>query len=212
MMIQLFLKVDKIQCIDYKGNECDQRLVKILSSFENTRGYVATRGIDNAIKNDILTKKYSVRFAFPNILFVLITKRDPKYAMQVEGSDWIDLVDEEGYITDVADNTFLPILKIGNRIVNPGDNIDKNVLFALKIVKAVSQTYIVNNAKLKDDNIEIILKDGYKVIFPNDGDFDTLLGSFKLIVSRLNNLKLDSTIENNKFREIDLRYKNPVIR
>ncbi len=48
------------------------------------------------------------------------------------------------------------------------------------------------------------------VLFTLEGDKDALLGGLKLIMSRLNKIAQDSKIEG--VTEIDLRFKNPVVR
>lgn len=212
VFIQKFIKIREIQCLDHEDKECSQKIVKLISNSKDQKNYIVVNEINNILKNEVLIKKYSIQYMFPDVLLVKVIQRNPVYAVKSKDSNWINLIDADGYVTDIVDSTIFPLLFTDGGLVNQGEKIDNSICFALKIVKLVSQTYKIDSAVLKNESLEVITGEGLKVVFPRSGDIDYLLGSFKLIVSRLNNLELDSTIENNKFKEVDLRYKNPVLR
>jgi hypothetical protein len=67
--------------------------------------------------------------------------------------------------------------------------------------------YQVRDFTVQDDSLLVELPGQIRVIFPLDGDSQILLGSLRLIYSKIQN-------EGNpeKYSQIDLRFKNPVLR
>jgi hypothetical protein len=74
-------------------------------------------------------------------------------------------------------------------------------------------SYQVREGIIEDESLVIELSQGPRVIFPLEGEKEVLLGSLRLVLSKLNNDAQDSKIENVSGASIiDLRFKNPVIK
>jgi hypothetical protein len=67
-------------------------------------------------------------------------------------------------------------------------------------------------SKIENSYLMTNLKDGYKIIFPLDGDRDFLLGATVLILNELNKDEMSSKIKVGELRTVDLRFKNPVLK
>jgi hypothetical protein len=64
-----------------------------------------------------------------------------------------------------------------------------------------------------NESLQTFLPDGKKVIFPLNRDASVLFGSLKLVIDVLNSDTKEPKIENDLLvKEIDLRFKNPVLR
>ena len=124
------------------------------------------------------------------------------------------LLTEDGVVVDIKDQTDLPNIAVNSqKLVKEytfGDTINEEVIFASNIVKNLKYLYSINSVILFDDYIEATTNESIKLIYPNSGDIDLLIGSTRLIFSRLN--QGVEGIRMNEVGEIDLRYKNPIIR
>ena len=105
-----------------------------------------------------------------------------------------------------GDECNLPKVTVGNINKNVGEKVGERELTALKIIQGVYIMYQVGEGELSQDGLTVILKDGQKVLFPvNIGEPEVLLGALRLIYAKIEN-------EGSDFREIDLRFENPVLR
>lgn len=175
--------------------------------------YDAKREIQGILSNNILISDYSFHFQFPAKIEINVIERKPRYALKAKGTDSYALVDEEGYIIYFQDLTGLPYLIVNDSPPNVGEAISGETFFALEVLYGVFSAYQVREGKIEDESLVIELSQGPKVIFPLEGEKEVLLGSLRLVLSKLNNESEDSKIENvSGARIIDLRFKNPVIK
>ena len=65
--------------------------------------------------------------------------------------------------------------------------------------------YQVGCGVISNDTLVVDMKDGFKVIFPLEGDEQVLLGSLRLIYSKIQTSNL------NNYKQVDLRFANPVL-
>jgi len=89
-----------------------------------------------------------------------------------------------------------------------GDNISSKEYFALKIIEKVMVITPIQSSILEEKELKIISQENKLIRFPIEGDIDVLVGSLRLIFSRLNEVPQGIKI----VREIDLRFANPVLR
>jgi len=82
----------------------------------------------------------------------------------------------------------------------------------LQLVYGTSKIQEIQSAQVIGNLLTVELKDGIKVLFPQEGDRDFILGSLTLILSELKKDDMEANIEDRQFEIIDLRYKNPVLR
>ncbi len=87
---------------------------------------------------------------------------------------------------------------------NVGEKVTEETLFALELLYDMFSFYQVQTGKIDKSSLVIELSRGPKVIFPLEGSHQVLLGSLRLVLSKLNSDSQVSTI--------DLRFKNPVIK
>ena len=155
----------------------------------------AKKKITEEFNNTKQIEKYSSRFKLPSTLRIDLILKKAKYAIQNKNTKEIVLVDDKGMVLEQVDKTNLPY------IIVDGSLTDNKQLFALELMYGIYYLYQVKTGEIVNDSLEVIIPKEGKIIFPLEGERDVLLGSLKLVLSRAGN-----------FKEIDLRYKNPVIR
>ena len=198
------LKVGDIACESQFG-PCSQILVERLDMLEGKPIGDSRKQISEILTSEVLVKDFSVQILLPNRLQVNLLERKSKFALKVQSSDSLALADEEGYIVGIESQSNLPQLVVDSAPGNVGEKVSDENLFAMQIVSDLFSFYQVREGKVSEGNLQVELKGKIRVIFPLEGDRSVLISSLELVLKRY-----DDAGDNP--REIDLRYKNPVIR
>lgn len=202
--IPKLIPVKGIDCASQFG-PCSTDIEAKVKKYEGQNLYDAKRGISRELKAEDGVTKFTQHFAIPSALSVYVIEKKSYIALTRQGLGRFYLFDAAGRFIEETESTNLPIL-----VFEEGEP-DKERLsarhtLAAKILHGLFSLYEVKVARVRQDSLEADITTSTKVIFPLDGDADVLLGSLNLIFSRLNTTQENSRIE------IDLRYKNPVIR
>lgn len=208
------IKIKEIDCKSQFG-PCNSSILASISTISNEPRTLkeSKDELKNIFSDNILVRDYSLHYQFPDIIEVNILERKPKYAIKVQGLDSYALIDEEGYVLYFLGSTGLPFLIMNEAPPNAGEQVPKNTSFALELLYGAFSAYQIREGKIENNGLVIELSQGPRVIFPLEGDRDVLLGSLRIVLSKLNNPDEDSKIENvSGVSIIDLRYKNPVIK
>jgi cell division septal protein FtsQ len=198
------VKINSVTCESQFG-PCSPNLSEKLALLRGTPVGETRKRVSEILASDILVKKFSIQFKLPNNFEVNILERKPKFALNNSGRSTVTLVDEEGYIVAIEVSTNLPRVIIHDFPGNVGEKVSKENLFALQVVGDLFTFYQIKKGEVDKDNLRVELKNGVKVIFPLEGDRSVLISSLELVLKRYG---ADSDLPD----EIDLRYKNPVIR
>jgi len=198
------IKVGDIVCESQFG-PCSQILESRLSMLEGKPIGDTRREISEILTSEVLIKDYSIQILFPNRLRVNLLERKPKFVLKVKSSDSLALVDEEGYIVGIEPQSNLPQVQIDSPPGNVGEKVSDENLFGLQIVGDLFSFYQVRQGVIDQGNLQVELKDKIRVIFPLEGDRSVLISSLELVLKKYEDVGVLP-------REIDLRYKNPVIR
>ena len=191
-----FLVKVKVSCKTQYG-ECPSDINSKLQTVNSKKLPIAKREITKALKGEPLITDYSMQFKLPDIIEVNVLVKKPAFAFKDRTTGKIYAVDEDGQILSEEDDTSLPLLIQDGGEVNP---------FALKLMSGVFTMYQVRTGEIKNESLVVELPGAVVVIFPVDGDSEILLGSLRLIYARI------ESDEEKKYSEIDLRFKNPVLR
>jgi len=198
-----FLKVT-IKCQSQYG-KCDSEINKSLSIYNGKSLFNAKKGVDSSLKTNYLISGHSLQFKLPDILMVNVLIKKPVFALQ-DSSGHEVLVSIDGEVLSAGANSALPTVKISQEVPMPGQNVGQTNLFTLKIISGVFEMYGVGIGAIQNDSLVVDLPAQIRVIFPLEGDSQTLLGALKLIYT-----KTQGDLAG-KFSQIDLRYVNPVLR
>ena len=187
---------------------CPKEVERRLSAYNGKSLYSAKRGIKKELKSDFLVSTYLVQFKLPAVLKVDMVIKKAVYAVKSAENGSIGLVDAAGTVLEHTDQANLPTVVAAGSLPNPGSRVDDKIYLALKLTGGVYKMYKTGNAVIEGDTLTVELPGPIRVIFPLTGkDSDFLLGSLRLIYTNIKNGEYG-----NRFSEIDLRYKNPVLR
>lgn len=201
----LLIKV-KVDCKS-QYVECPQQITDKLNLFNGKSLFSAKKGIRKILKPEYIISDYSLQFKIPNILRVELLVKKAVAAFTSSKSDTLDLVDNEGKVLSTVQNSALPTISIEEDLPTPGQSVSAANLFALNLASGIYQMYQVGQSHIQDGSLLVELPGQIRVIFPLDGDSEILLGSLRLIYSKI---KEDGNLAG--YSQIDLRFKNPVLR
>lgn len=208
LIILPFLIKVKIDCKSQYG-DCPQQILDQLSTIEGKNLFYAKRGITKILKTEFLVSDYSLQFKIPNILHAELLVKKPVIAFKDVKSGSLVLVDAEGKVLSLSNgvDSALPVISVDEGLAKVGQNIGNVNLFALKLASGINQMYQVRDFSIQEGNLLVELPGQIRVILPLDGDSQILLGSLRLIYSKIQD-------EGNigKYSQVDLRFTNPVLR
>ncbi|MFA6073920.1 MAG: hypothetical protein WC758_07435 [Candidatus Woesearchaeota archaeon] len=206
-IIQKLIKIEKIECESQYG-QCPEALISNLQFTIPNQFLISKSQIKKILEQNIIINSYLIQYQIPNKLKIDINLKKPRYAI-FNGSKYF-LIDKDGLIIEESSETNLPTLNKENVNLVVGEKIEEKDKFALSIINGLTYLYSINSGNIINDELKVTNSEGIIIRFPLEGDKDVLLGSLRLIFSRLNDETKGIRIEDTK--EIDLRFKNPVLR
>ncbi len=193
---QFLIKV-RVVCKSQYG-ECPAEINSKLGNLNNKNLSGAKKETKKMLNDDPLILDHSMQFKIPNVLEVNLLVKKPAFAFQDKNTNKIYAVDADGKILSEKDDTSLPL------VIQEGTDVN---LFALNLMAGVFAMYQVRTGEISGKSLVVELPGALRVIFPVEGtDTDALLGALRLIYA-----KIQSDAES-KYGEVDLRFKNPVLR
>jgi len=166
-----------------------------IAAFNGKNLVSAKAGVSKALKKNYIVSDFSLQFKLPNILSVQVLAKKPVFALYNTATNQSALIGPEGETLSISSGTSLPRLFINQNLPKPGERVSANYLL-----------YQVGEGDLQSGSLTVDLPGPIKVIFPLEGDRDVILGALKLIYAKTQGEG------SRKFSQIDLRYKNPVLR
>ncbi len=210
VLVPRLILIKHISCQSQYGN-CFNSLEEKLKGAEGKSLREAKKEIEDILKNDLSLSDYSTQFKIPDTLKISLLEDKPKFTLKSLSKNVYGLVNKSGVVLKIEDNSTLPCVEVEGSIPNVGEKVSEKDFFALKIVSGLYSLYQIDKGKIQNESLLVELKNGIKVIFPLEGDKDVLLGALRVILNRLNEDEKESKI-NKVVYEIDLRFKNPVLR
>ncbi len=204
-LIPLLIKIEKVTCKTQYG-DCNNLLVNELEGVKNKNLISSRSQVKKVVSKNHFISDYSIHFNLPNTLKVDLILRKPIYSIRKENTDDFILVSREGLVLSSSKQSDLPTLNVNYDLAKVGETISEKEMFALNLLLGVDNMYQINRGLVKDESLVVELPDAINVIFPLEGyDRDFLLGSLRLIYSKIQK-------EQGSYKELDLRFKNPVLR
>lgn len=197
------------ECIDY---ECDKEIENLCLNFLDTR----VINLKKEINKQLSQKQWidSFRIESQKLDYkIVITYSKAKVTVRDVDKQPVCHSDCQGNCIPVNYSEDLPLLDTTDEFVGEYFSVSKykNMIELLCKINEISQ---FKNSFIQNDGFYVILRNGYKLIFPVEiDDPDYYSGSLDLILSRLNNFNEDFKMnEVDKVGEIDMRYKHPYLR
>jgi hypothetical protein len=200
-----FLIKVKVNCKSQYGT-CPQQISDKLTPINGKSLFYAKKTIKNIFKTEFIISDYSLQYKIPDILNIDLLVKKPVITFKYLKSASI-LVDAEGKVLSGATESALPVINIDKELPKEGQNIEGPELFALNLAVGVYQMYQVREFLLQENSLLVELPGQFKVIFPLDGDSRILLGSLRLIYSKVRSEGNPAGVS-----QVDLRFTNPVLR
>ena len=155
-------------------------------------------------------KSLDIKIKFPESLVMILVFRQPVAVVRPNTSQPYYL-DSEGVILSINENNDqdidIPVIETNGILSGFGSRIDWRIMKALSITKYFAKENLPLDTILIDDKkptLDILLKDGIKVIVPETNDPPTLAASLQIITSRFR-------IEGKSITAIDFRFEKPVV-
>lgn len=200
------IKISKIVCQSQYG-DCPTDINTRLETLVSKNLVESKKLAAGILKDNFLVSDFSTQFNLPTTLKVNLVIRKAVFALHQEGTNNFSLIDKEGYVVAISDSSNLPRVVSPDKLKNVGEKTTDKDLAALKIIEGVYSMYQVQKGTIMEESLTVELPSQIRVIFPlGTYDRDVLLGELRLIYSKI------ETEEGGKYKEIDLRFKNPVLR
>ena len=168
------------------------------------------REVKSVLLQEDSISDFSIQFKIPGTLEIAVIEKKPKFALKDSSSNLLALVDKEGQVLKIVEESSLPqVIRVG-KLPNVGERVKEEYFFALNIIYNVFASYQAKEGRIENNSLLVNVQ-GYKIVFPLSGDKDVLLGALRLLIERLNDASKDSRM-NEGITEIDLRFKNPVLK
>lgn len=215
--IPRIIKINTIYCESQFG-PCSEELTKKINELTKSSYIETVTKLSGFLTDQNDVEKFSLRFLLPDKLKVSVVSKKPRYGLRSDGGQETALIDDSGYVLTYTDKTLLPVLKLPENPPAVGEFADHKIVFASKILGYLNSFLNVHEGELSELDFTVRLQGGQKVIFPTTGDDKTLVGAVILISHQLNSGGDESRIKEASYSacgegcEIDLRYKNPVVK
>lgn len=195
----------QVRCQSQYG-ACKPEVGRDMEAFSGKSLVAAKSGAIGVLKKNYLVSDYSLQFKFPNVLLVQVLVKKPAYALYNRDLLLAALVDDNGKVLSVSSETTLPKVSTSQDLPKPGENVSQESLVALKLMRGILEMYQVSTGEIQAGSLTVDLPGPIRVLFPQEGDPEVLLGALKLIYTKTQGEY------SGRFSQIDLRYKNPVLR
>ncbi|MBI4153583.1 hypothetical protein HY503_01115 [Candidatus Woesebacteria bacterium] len=183
-----------------------------LSGLSGSSLYDTRREVRYYLSSEDSISDFSIQFKIPDTLEVAIIEKKPKFALKDTASGFFALVDKEGKVLKIVEDSSLPRVISADKLPNVGEKVKEEYFFALNIIYNVFASYQARQGRVENNSLVVDIPQGFKVIFPLNGDKDVLLGALRLLIERLNASSKDTRINETGISQIDLRFKNPVLK
>lgn len=202
-----FLINVRIDCRSQFG-KCPPEVADKMVLSNGKKLHLAKRELNESLKTDFLVSAYSIHFKLPNVLRVDVVVKQPIFALKNRDLGKFAQIDIQGTAISESDTTTLPYVITESTLPKAGEKANDKDFFALKLMDGVYKMFQVRSGMMSKDTLLVDIPGGVRVIFPLvDADREILLGSLKLIYSSIRNNENSAL-----YSEIDLRYRNPVLR
>ena len=177
------IKINKIECKSQYG-ACPSEINSKLQTLNSKQ-------IKKILDDEQMVSDYSIQYAFPDKLKVDILLKKARFAVYNKDTQIYLLLGNADEVLGTSDETLLPY------VIQNGETPN---LFALTLMEGVFNMYQVNKGEMINSGLVVELPTRVRVILPLEGSVEILLGSLRLIYSQVTD------------KEIDLRFKNPILR
>ena len=210
--IPRMLKIKNVSCSSQYG-PCNPYYSSDLDGVVGMSVKDAKDIMEKMLSDNVVVQKYIIHYQIPGKLDINVVEAKPYYAIKLESSEKTYLVDDKGYVLSETSSTSLPYLVVTGIELEQGELIKDELLFSLRLLYDMNTLFQTAYGEYTNEGVLVRLPNGYKVIFPTEGDVKVLVGGARLIYQQLNSQAQESRIDTGgKAFTIDMRFNNPVIK
>ncbi len=206
LLISPFVIKVKIECKSQFG-VCPAGINAGLQKIIGRSIFAAKRDVSKLLKSDYSVSDFSTQYKLPNTLALSILVKKPDFAIYSKATSQLVVVDEEGTVLAVADSSTLPKIIIESEAPKTGQKVGIKILNALELIRGVWNMYQVGSGDANEEALTVALPGNIDAILPLEGDAQVTLGALRVVYTRITTGDLIG-----KYSQIDLRFKNPVLR
>ena len=214
VLFSLFLvrsfKIVSLDCVS-QFTKCNSDVLASLDRVEKDGMFLTRTNINKVLMNNPLIKKYSIQLKLNGKYIIYVEERIPRYC--VKSSDSAYLSDSEGLIIKIGDSGSIRCIEKSDSDYELGDKLKDNDFFIQKILYNIRNIDGIDDSYVTDSNLIVEYKGNIKLIFPSEGDADTLAGKAYYTISQFDKIE-EYIIEIGKISvsEVDFRFNDPVIK
>lgn len=203
-----FIKVRSVTCTTQDKNVCPNQTNTALSLLKGSRLLGAEKRARAILSSKAEVKDFKIQTSILGDISVSITLREASIALKPDSSDTYTLYTKDGIVVREDKNTTLPFITLKEQI--PSESVPFVVQLGFELTTMLPTKELV----IEGSSLKVVLRDDRMLYYPLSGDLDLLLGSTIATFSQLNlsDGKLIIDRKATTIREIDLRFKNPVLR
>lgn len=205
------VKVKKISCFTQNDDICPREIIEAIAKVKPDNYRSKIIGIREILNQSPYVNDYLIQYQIFDSMKIHLNITSAIFAIEDKSENKFFMIDSDGIVIDEKGATNLPFLTIDQLKLRKGDRVDDTIKFAGSIIKKINNLYSVKNGIFSKDFDYVEFRiNGKRVFMPTRGDIDYLVGGLQIIFSRLNDNELATKMNN--ISEIDLRFKNPVLR
>lgn len=202
-IIPKLIVINNVECASQYG-ECPEGITSKIQNLSSKNLGNTKKTLSRELGSEFLIDDYSFQYKFPDTLKVNLLVRKAQFAFNQA------LIDSEGFVVGLQDNPNLPTIISSSEQKKVGDRVTNDELFALSLLQGTFIMYQTQKAEIKNDGLVVALPSNLTVIFPLrpdiERDLEYYLGALRLIITKIESEGMTA------YKEIDLRFRNPVLR
>lgn len=204
-----FLVTD-LECHSQFGkcdNEFTSRILRGLPvKYSNLDSYLT-----NVLQDESEVYKYTYQLKLPSRIRLDVVIRKPVFALKSDSVTSASLVDQDGKVVGISEDTTLASMYIEEQLPNVGQSVSEETMSRILIAQGIYKIVNVEKLMVKGSDIYIDSTNVPEIVLPTDKDHELLLGSVGLVLSRLKHIQEETKIDISEISRIDFRYKDPII-
>lgn len=212
-LFSILHKVSSVSCM-VENKSCPENINEVASSFVGQPMWSLNRNIRVKLQEFSEIEQFSTRISPLGDVSISVVLRDPIIAIKAEGSTEATFYTENGVPAGVGSVTSLPIIMVKEQIDS------SRIPFVVELSSELTRMLSIRTYELTQSALVLTLLDSRRLLYPLDGDVDTLLGATLITFSQLNagtekliiNNERGQPAEEKVVQEVDFRFKNPVLR
>lgn len=207
--IKKSIKISNIVCVSQFG-ECHKELVDSFVLATGRDYKIVKKYLEDILNNDSRVDSYLIQYRIPSTVKVEINSKKPKYSIYSRTNQKTYQIGEDGTLLSETSSSDLLKISVDGLETNLGEKISNEYLNASLIMEYLNFLFSIKEGEVQKNILKVQSNDGVSILIPLDNDINLMIGSLRLIFSRLNDGS--EGIRMSDIREIDLRFKNPILR